>query len=302
MLNRNPAGLIIIIFFLFCIMLVSCHKKEEQPTSFLVKIGENILTEDEVVRKIPAGLHPSDSTYMNQMLIDSWIKDHLLSEFAEERLYDLDRIDRLVQEYRDKLIVQEYLQRMAENNNPKINEEDIRNYYESHKNELKTEIPLVKGVFIKINSDNNNKNEIKRLLTDNDDSKIDILEKNWIDKALSYDYFKDKWVDWETITGLIPYRFGDPDAFLESNKYFETDYGNCTYYLQITDYLPSGSEQPLSYASGWISNLLRHKDIMESEQNLVDNLIKKSIKEKKMEAGDYDPVSHKMINKNNYSR
>lgn len=294
--NQNPQAIMMVCIFLFSILLSSCHKEKEMTDSVLLRIGNESLTEEDVISRIPAGLLPDDSVRMYQLIIESWMKDKLISGFAEDRLYDIERIDRLVKEYRDKLIVEEYLNRMSDNYKPKIKEEDIWNYYEMHKKDLKTEIPLVKGIFLKINADSDNKNEIKELLKEEDDSKIDILEKNWIDKAIEYDYFKDRWVDWETIKGLIPYRFGNPDQFLQNNRYFETDHEDCTYYLQITDYLPTGSEQPYSFASVWISKLLKQIEITKFERDLVENLIKKSIKENKLEAVGYDPLNHTKIN------
>ena len=100
--------------------------------------------------------------------------------------------------------------------------------------------------------------------------KIDILEREWVDRSLQYSYFRDKWIDWETVKGLIPYRFGDPDKFLEENSYFETEYGDCSYYLTVTDWIPSGEEQPIEFARTWISDLLTQGELTEYERNLVN--------------------------------
>lgn len=241
---------------------------------------------------IPDGVLASDSATLFQAIIDGWIKDVVLSELAENRLFDISAIERKVRDYRNDLIVNEYLSRMRETHNPNIGDQRIKEYYEKHHDELKLEVPLVKGVFLKINSDAKGKDRIKALLISDNLHDIDKLEQEWLDRALEYNYFRDKWIDWETVSDMIPFRFGNPDEFLKDNNYFETEYGDCNYYIQIKDYLPSGSEQPYEFASSWISEVLTQRDLADFQKSLVESIVQKSIKDKKLEAIGYDPINH----------
>ena len=279
--------------------LFSCKEQPLQNEDVLIKIGNKELTFSDVINQIPYGLLPSDSIAIFQNIIEDWLKDELLADFAENHLLDLSLIDRQVKDYRDKLIVEEYLKRMSGSHKPAIDEKTVKDYYESHQKDLKTEIPLVKGIFLKVNIDTKGKEQIRELLKENSDENIDKLEKEWMDKAVAYDYFKDRWVDWETVNGLIPYRFGDPDNFLQANKYFETDNGDFSYFLQISDFLPSGSVQPYDFASVWISSMLGLIEINQYEVNLVNTLLKKSIEDNKLEIIGYDPIEKKMIKNHN---
>ena len=247
---------------------------------------------------IPDGIQPADSVALFNSLVESWIRDVVLSDFAEERLYDTDEIDRKVKDYRNSLIVLEYLNRMRETQAPKVDEQRVKEYYDLHRKELKLETPLIRGIFMKINSDVPHKEEIKKLLSSDDPENIDILERDWLDRALQYNYFRDKWLDWETVKGMIPYRFGDPDKFLEENRYFETEYDDCTYYLAVTDMMAAGEEQPYEFARTWIINMLSQGDLADYERVLVNSLIEKSLKEKKLESVGYDPIKHELIQNN----
>lgn len=278
----------------FLVFHISCEKKVELPDNVLLQYGDNTLTYDEVISQIPVYLSGTDSAAMFRTLVDNWIKDNVLAEFAEERLYDIENIDKKVKEYRNQLIVQEYLSKMRDTQTPKVEEHRVKEYYDQHRRELKLEVPLVKGIFMKVNSNARNKEEIKRLIASDDTEKIDKLERDWLDKSLEYNYFRDKWIDWETLTNMIPYRFGDPDKFLSENKYFETEYGDCTYYLVITEYLPTGEEQPYEFAKSWITGILTQGELAEYERVLVESLVNKSIKEKKLDAVGYDPIRHEM--------
>lgn len=278
--------------------ILSCSVPKEENTDILLRYGDNSISKHEIIEMIPDGLSANDSAALFHQIIEGWIKDVVLSDFAEERLYDTQAIDRRVKDYRNSLIVLEYLSRMRESQNPKINEQNVKDYYDLHRKDLKLEVPLVKGIFLKINSDASHKEEIKSLITSDDPENIDRLEQRWLDRSLDYNYFPDKWIDWETVAGYIPHRFGDPDTFLKENRYFETEYGDCSYYLYISDYLPSSEEQPYEYAREWITKLLTQGELIDYENNLINSLVKKSIKEKKLEIIGYDPEMHELIESN----
>lgn len=282
------------IVFLMAVLGSSCSHKKEEPKDILLRYGEKELTAAQVIERIPVGLLPIDSAALFHALVEEWVENNVISDFASERLLDLDEIDRRVDEYRRSLIVLEYLKKMRESQNPKIDEIQVREYYDRHRNELKLEVPLVKGIFMKINSDNQGKEQIKGLLSSDSPESIDRLEKEWLDRALEYNYFRDKWIDWETLRSMIPYRFGDGDEFLSETRYFETDYEDCSYYLKVYEYLPSGSEQPYEFASTWITGLLTRTNLEDYERKLVESLVKKSIKEKRLEPVGYDLASHEL--------
>ena len=288
-------NLLLLIFILS--LVSSCKKHEETDDFILLEYEGNVLTEKDVLDLIPVGIEPADSIALFHTIVEDWVKDKVLTNFAESRLYDVESIDRKARAYRNALIIEEYVSRMRESQAPKIDEKSVKDYYDQHRAELKLEMPLVKGVFLKINSDSKGKESIKRLITSKENDRIDELENSWLDKSLEYNYFRDKWVDWETITEMIPMRFGNPDEFISDNDYIETDYGDCTYYLFISDKKHSGEEQPFEYARTWIIDKLTQKALSEYEKELVTSLVSKSIKENKLNAFGYDPLRHTMKDK-----
>lgn len=277
------------------ILLASCGKKKQVADNVLLRYGEVTLTRDEIIDRIPEGISAEDSVAMFATLVDEWITNQVLAEFAEERLYDTADIDRRVEDYRNSLIVREYIERMQDNQKPVVDEARIKDYYDRHRSDMHLEVPLVRGIFLKISTDVSHREKIKALLSSADMAKIDILEKDWMDKALQYDYFRDKWVDWETVAQMIPHRFGDPDEFLKANNYFEVEYDGCAYYLSVSEWLPSGEEQPYEFAKSWITTILTRDDLKQYETGLVNSLVEKAIKEKNLEVLGYDPVTHEVI-------
>lgn len=282
------------LFLIIITLISSCGKPEIPKDDVLLRYEDKELLLADVIEQIPDGISKSDSAALFKKIVDDWVRDNVLSEFAAKHLYDVRAIERRVSDYRNALIVQEYLSRMMESQTPKVDEKRVKDYYDAHRNDFKLEVPLIKGVFLKINSDSKGKDEIKNLITSDSADKIDELEKKWLDRSLEYNYFRDKWVDWETVARLIPHRFGDAETFLKDNNYFETQYGDCSYYLYIAEVLNQGEEQPYEYAKGWILNLLTQGNLADYERALVKSLVNKSINEKKLETIGYDPLTQEI--------
>ena len=108
---------------------------------------------------------------------------------------------------------------------------------------------------------------------------IDRLENDWMEAALQYDYFGNKWIDWQVLADQIPYRFHSPDSFLESSRNFETTNNGSTYIFHISEYLPSGSVQPYEFAAAAITEVLEQSKISTYEKALVSSLVKKAVKD-----------------------
>lgn len=263
-----------------------------------MKYGDREVSAEEIIEMIPSGISVADSLALFKSLLDSWVNDVVMADFAEAHLIDTSMIDRKVAEYRNSLIIQEYLMRMRESQTPKINDEKISEYYVQHKKDIKLEVPLIKGVFVSISNDYSGREEIKNLLTSTESEAIDKFENKWGDKLSEYNYFRDNWVDWETISARIPTRIPNPDKFLEENDFFEMEDEDKTYYLQISEYMPSGNEQPYEYAKNWINNLLSQRELADYEVYLVNSLIEKAIKDHKLEAIGYDPLTHQFKQEN----
>lgn len=279
---------------LFC----SCRHKgpaEDGGDDILLSIDGNTLSLHEVVNRIPVGIDPVDSLALFEDIVDSWVSEYVLSELAESKLPNYEEINRKVEAYRKRLIVNEYLRMMRESKEIHVSPDSLRRFYDLHKGELLTETPLVKGIYLKVASNSPKLDEIRKLVMNGSDESIDRLESLFMGEAIQYDYFTNVWVDWQTIAETIPYRFYDPDAFLESTRDFETSYNGSTYLLHISDYLPSGSEQPYEFALPRITSIMEQSKMSAFEKSLVSSLVEKAIKDGRLQKISYDPVSHKMI-------
>lgn len=284
---------------IFSMVFQSCGGKPSNTEvgDALVSVNDSVLKIQDVERKIPSGLSETDSAELFSEIVERWIESNVLEEVARENVIDLERIDKMAEEYRNRLIVDEYIRRMDDSRNVHVEEKEIKAYYEGHKKDLVLTAPLIKGIYIKTSENAPELANLRRWMMTATDSSVDNIEKFGMHQASQYEYFGDRWVDFSAVADQIPYRFYDADAFLKTTVDFETEYEGSVYLLHISDYLPSGSEMPYQYAAGLISETLSGEKRRFFRENLKKSIYKKAIKDGVLKGGLYDPVTGNMKTK-----
>ncbi len=288
--------ILLIICVLSSIANTGCNKKApaaDKNDDVLLAVGDSALYFIDVQRQIPSGLNPQDSIALFNSIVENWLKGMIMKDIATSNIENFDKINKLTEEYRNNLIIEQYL-KTKEEEIEHVSTSEIKNYYDIHKESLHLSYPLIKGIFIKISDSDDSYQSIRKWIFNGNSSSIDNIEKHGLKSAAQYELFKDHWIDWNEIADEIPYRFYDADAFLESTKNFETSYGGWTYLLHIYDYTPSGTEIPEEYANKLISEILRKEKITLLRKDLLISLYKQGLKEKKITPGLYDPIKSEM--------
>lgn len=257
---------------LFAIATQSCGSKHEEPADVVARLGKQSLTLTEVIANMPGGLAPEDSARFVKAYVNSWVDARLVSDVAVDEV-DMGEIDRMVEEYRNTLVMQEYRRKMFESHAAQIPDDSVKAYYDEHKGEFVLERPMVKGTYLKVPDDAKNLAALRRLYRSDKADDADRLEKEVLSSAIHYDYFRDRWVDWEQIETRIPYDFGaSADQWLRSNHTLDESLGGFTYLLYVTEVLPSGAPMPLEAARGQIVNRLLNKNRKAYDAQLMQAL------------------------------
>lgn len=261
----------------------------------LVQVGDSVLTLESVLRKIPAGLMPEDSAQMFHQIVDSWVRDMVIADIAEKNVPNLDEIERMVDAYRNELIVSRYLSYMGDNSVDEIPEEKIKKYYEDNRGNMRLQQPLIKGALLKIDNNAENLDKLRGWMSKFTDESTDKIEKNGLKQASKYLYFRDEWQEWERVASQIPYRFEDADLFVKNHKNFETEANGSVYLLHISELIPSGEEMPYEYARIKIAEILRIAESENQKKNLINNIYKTKIQEGYLKPGIYNPLTKELL-------
>ncbi len=257
----------------FCIIAACSSGETDVKDDVIAHVDQHTLTFAELRKNLPGGLSADDSIRFVKAYVNEWVETRLISDIAAEYI-DMTDINRLVEEYRNQLIVKEYLRRMFEAKADKIDDSQINEYYDKHKSEFILERPMVKGTYLKVPDDASNLKVLKKLYHSDKLADADKLEKEVIKSAIHYDYFRDRWVDWVQIDNKIPYDFGtNENQWLNKNRKLEVSLNGFTYLLYITEVLPAGSSMPVEAARQQIINRLLNSHRKEYEDQLKKDLL-----------------------------
>lgn len=252
------------------------------PDDALVVVGKSVLTRADLDRSMPGGLNDQDSTLYAQAYIKSWIDAEMTSKLASREI-DMTEIDKMVAEYRNQLIMLEYSRQMYDSHGKEyFSEDSIKRYYDEHKDEFILTRPMVKGVYLKVFDDAKSLPQLRKLYKSTKDQDVDKLDKSELTGAVHYDYFRDRWVDWEQIERRIPYDFGSaPSTFLRNHRNLDFSTGGFTYLLDISDVLYEGQTMPYEAARSQIEDRLKF-----ASRRLYDDALKKELYDKGVQNGD----------------
>lgn len=259
-------------------VLAACSDGATAPApDALAVVNGQSLTRAELQANMPVGLTPDDSARYARAYVRQWIDARLASEIASREI-DMKAIDQMVEQYRNDLIMFEYGKRMYDAQAESIPEDSLVAYYEAHPDEFVLSRPMVKGVYLKVIDGAKSLPTLRRLYRSQKDSDIDNLDKSQLDGAVHYDYFRDKWIDWEQIEQRVPYDFGpSADAFLRQKQSLDFSQGGFTYLLDITDVLSTGQTMPYEAARQQILDRLQFAERRTYALQLKKDLYEKAI-------------------------
>ena len=262
------------------VSLFACKKaiQTDEPDA-LVKVNDRILTRNEVESLIPKGTTSADSLLLAESYIKKWVKDELVLKIAQRNLgSDKETIDKLVDAYRRSLLRYRYQEKLIQEKlSDEIQESDVLTYYDTNKEKFVLDKNLIKGLFLKVPADAPNLSEVKTWYKSGNVASLEKIEKYSIQNAAIYEYFFDKWVDFDEIRNNIPNQISNPESFLRTNKTLEVTDSSYCYELNIRQVLLKGQVEPFEYAEPRIREILinqRKLDfIKEFEEELYNDAL-----------------------------
>lgn len=255
----------------------------------LMEYADSALTMSYVLSRIPTGVEAEDSTELFRRIADTWLENMALMDLATSNSQNLDRIERLVEDYRSQLIVDEYLSNMSRASKGAVTESAVKKYFDRQGESMTLDEPIVKGVYLKLPETDRHLDDVRRWMKSGTGKAVDNIERNGLSEALQYEYFGDRWVEWSSIASQIPYRFFDADAFLASTPYFETVYDGSVYMLRILDYVKSGDMMPYQYASIRIRRILEKENMEAARRKILSGIYRDAVKDGRLKTYSFSP-------------
>lgn len=244
--------LIIIIFILSSFLLFACKEKRlngvKMDESPIVTVTGNTLYKSDLEIVIPKGLSKEDSTKYADIYIETWIAEQLMYDKAQQNITNKEEINTLVENYRQSLISNTYQEQLLKQQlSQTISENELKTFYELNKEKLKLEEHIIKGLFLKIPANSPQVNNFKKWYKQDTSDAIENIEKNTLQNAVAYEYFYDRWVDFDDIMDNIPAEIENREQFLKTNKSVEASDSSFVYLLNIKEFKLADTEAPYQY-------------------------------------------------------
>ena len=270
------------ILIAFVSLLCSCKKGVvKEDTDVLARVKKFSLSRTDIVKQIPESVSHADSLLIAENLVKKWIKDALIYDVASRNLgkEEKDEIERQVEEYRHSLVSYRYQEKLVhEKLAAKLSSEDKINYYKLNQMKFALDKALIKGLFLKIPKDAPALLNVKQWYKSTSESALEKIEKYSLQNAVTYDYFCDKWTDFDQVMENIPVHVKNVNDFLKINHFLEISDSSFCYLLNIKEYLPVGSIAPYNYVEPHIVEILTNQRRIEFLKKFEDELYNDAVK------------------------
>lgn len=252
--------------------------KDETP---IVSVYGNTLYQKDLDAVLSEGLSSEDSAKVADAYIQKWVNEELVYEKAKQNIADINKINELVEDYRQTLTTYTYQEQLLkEVLSKKISETELKKYYDENPDNFKLEFCIIKGMFLKVPLSSPELSNIRKWYQSNSPESKEKIEKASLQNAVIYDYFYNKWVNIEEVTVNMPYTISDPIQFVKSYKNFETSDSTYTYLLHIEQYALPGAVAPYEFAKPQINDILVNKYKEEFMKQFEEDLYKDAIEDK----------------------
>ena len=264
---------------------ISCTPKSDadhlEDDNVLLTVNGKALFKSDLLDIIPSGIAAQDSAETAEAYIKLWINDALMYEKAQQNIANKERIEELVNNYRQSLTVFTYQEQLLkERFSNQLSDNVLKEYYDKNSEKFKLRSNLIKGLFLKIPSNSDMANDFRKWYKAGTQEALEGIEKNHIKNAIAYDFFYDRWVNFDEILLKIPYTITNSEDFLRKNKSLEVDDSTNVYLLHIKECVLTGSVAPFEYVKPQVAEMLlnqRKTEYLDKfQQDLYNDAIAKN--------------------------
>jgi len=274
-----------LIILLSVFLLVSCRKENKTTSDLVARVYDYVLTREELKENVLNTTTVVDSLRITQDYVKNWSKQKLLYKNALINIEDTEKLDELVNAYKEELYVSYYKNALI---NKKLDtlvlEKEIDSFYLKNRSSFKLQEDLIQFRYIHLEKRNKKKSAIRKLFESNDPNKHEEI----LNKYAGYDdfYFNDStWVSLKNVYLQKPtFPFLTPSELMKTESLIEKKgVDRSVYYIKIVKTLKEGSFAPIEYVKPTIKNILLHKNKIKFFDQMEQILIDKAVKQKKYE-------------------
>ncbi len=254
-------------------IIISCKRtvSKDNTDPIVASVYRVNLYQSELNSIIHPAVNKRDSAALAKAYIDQWVKDQILMSKASSFSVDNQRINRLVEDYKKKLIKFEYEnQIIAERLDTVVSDLALKSFYKENKEQFILSEPLYNIQIAEIIAD---KSELKKLYTQwgKDDAK-DLANFSKISLKSSLD--TTVWMTWQEIEAWSD-KFSERKAQRVGDQRVRTE--NSEIFLKVRESRPIKDFSPLPYVTIQLKQMILHKRKLDLLERRKDELYNRAL-------------------------
>ena len=253
-------------------MLTSCKAISEffDSGEIVAEAGSAKLKRADLDMVIPGGISPEDSARLAKQFINTWALDQIFLERAEQQLSKAEMdVTKELEAYRRSLLKFRYEQLyINERLDTLVTDDEVQEYYETHKDRFVLQRPVVKARFIRIAEDSPVLKTIKKKMSS--DEAEDILEADSLAFSSAYRFatWNNAWIDVATLAREFGQESASVLASMKTGWIERTDTSGISDIAYISEITPKGEMSPIEYSTPFIKDMI----ISARKQSLITSL------------------------------
>ncbi|MCF8233539.1 MAG: hypothetical protein K9G67_00180 [Bacteroidales bacterium] len=271
-----------------CILFIAVSCKNagtDEEGEVLAVVEDDYLYAGELRDVIPKGTPPKDSLTLAKNYINNWVRQNLLVNQAERNLSDEQKnFNKQLEAYRNSLIVYRYQSLLIKQKiDTVVTEEEIRKYYEEHKESMILRENILRVNYVKLNDDTLDVGPFRELIRSdepNDKARLDSLcEVHAADCFLNSNY----WIRFNELIVKIPIQTLEQENYLRNHTIVELEAEPYIYLLRFIEYKLKGEQSPMAYEENNISRIILNKRKTAFIKNMEDELFNRALENNEVE-------------------
>lgn len=259
------------------------NKEDDQ---LIAECYGNYLYRHDIEGIVQPGTSSNDSIAAVKQFIDSWIRQQIMLEQADNNLTDeqKDFTDQ-VEQYRKSLIIYAYESELIRQKlDTNITQVQIEEFYNSNQENFILSENIVRVRYIKIPVVSSKPDLIKKaekLIRSNDKEDKEKLLDLCQNSLLSCYTDDETWIRFDDLLRDIPITTDDADGFLEGRTFYQSSDSLYTYLVKFSEVKTKEGVSPLSFEVGKIREMILNRRKIELMDKMQEQVFQEALKENK---------------------
>ncbi|WP_299014083.1 hypothetical protein [uncultured Polaribacter sp.] len=264
---------------LFCLIgLASCdyfavEEKQVNESEIVAIVNTEKLFKQDLKGILPDNITKEDSLVLVKNFINDWAVKKLLLKNAETNNSSkaLDNINKLVQDYRESLLINYYKEELIKQKlDTVVLESEIADYYISNNENFKLNDVLVKVKYLHFDESIKDKKKIIAYFKSDKIEDTEMLEKQQLSFKI-YQMNDSVWTQLDKILLKLPFSKAN---LLKKTKYIEKQDSLGLYLVAVKEVLNRNDIAPLSYIKPTIKEMILHRRKIELIREIEKTIVK----------------------------